>query len=160
MDDFDFYRLYKTLHVLSVILLAGGVGIESVIGPLMARATSVQELRAYARLSRIAELYIMLPAFLLIAGFGYATAGRINLDIDTTWLLIAQIVFYAAVVISVGYLMQVSLGLWRKVKDLPDGPVPAALARELANPLPGLMGALLTVALVFIVYLMVAKPSW
>jgi len=27
MDDFDFYRIYKTLHVLSVIMLGGGIAI-------------------------------------------------------------------------------------------------------------------------------------
>ena len=38
MDDFDLYRLLKTLHVLSVLMLGSGIVVESLLGPLMARA--------------------------------------------------------------------------------------------------------------------------
>jgi hypothetical protein len=160
MDDFDFYRLYKTLHVLAVMLMAGGIAIESVIGPLMAKAPSVQELRAYARLSRMAGMFLIAPGALFTAGFGYATAGRGDIDVDETWLLISQVIFYIAVFVGIGFLMQASRQLWNHVKDLPDGPVPAAVRSEAANPLPAILGGMLTIGFIFIVYLMVAQPAW
>ncbi len=160
LEDYDFYRLYKTLHVLSVMLLAGGITIETVLGPLLARATSIQQLRAYTGISRIAENFIILPSVILIAGLGYATAGRGNIDLDTTWLLIGQVVFYVAALIAIGFLRTVSIRLDNRVRALPDGPVSPELAKELSNPLPAVLGGLLTAGFVFILYLMVAKPGW
>ena len=55
MSDFDWYRLFKTLHVLSVVALGGGFVLEGIAGPLVARARTVQEVRAYARLIYISE---------------------------------------------------------------------------------------------------------
>ena len=160
MDDFDFYRLYKTLHVLSVIALGGGIAIETVIGPLMVKARSVQELRAYTRLSRIAENYVILPAVLFVTGFGYATAGRLNIDLETTWLFIAQILTLVAAVMSIGYLRLASGKINRIARETPEGPVPESVMREMKNPGPPIVGGLLTIVFVFIVYLMVAKPDW
>ena len=50
MDDFDLYRLFKTLHVISVVMLGGGFVLEGICGPLVARAKTMGEVRAYARL--------------------------------------------------------------------------------------------------------------
>ena len=47
MDDFDSFHLFKTVHVLGVVMLAGAIAIEGVAGPLMKRASSVQELPRY-----------------------------------------------------------------------------------------------------------------
>jgi uncharacterized membrane protein len=160
VDDFDFYRLFKTLHVLAVILLGGGIIIETAVGILMARASGVQELRAYTKLSTVAEKYVMLPAYVLIAGFGYATAGRANIDVDVTWLMIAQILFYIAVAVSVLYLLRASMQIDRLARAAPDGPLIAEIAAELKKPGPPIAGGLLTLIYVFIVYLMVAKPAW
>jgi uncharacterized membrane protein len=160
VDDFDFYRLYKTLHVLAVIYLGGGIAIETIIGPFLARATSVQELKVLTRISRTTELFVNLPALFLIAGFGYAVAGRANLDLDVTWLLLGQIIFYVAAVVALGYLGIGALILHGRVARLEDGPIPKEMARQLKNPLPPIVGALLTVAYVFIVYLMVSQPDW
>jgi uncharacterized membrane protein len=160
MDDFDFYRLYKTLHVLSVALLAGGITIETVIGPLLPRAGSVQELRAYTRVMKIAENFIILPATLLVIGFGYATASRLNIDLDVTWLLFGQILTYAAAIISLAYLRTAALRADRMARAAPDGPVPEELVRETKNPGPAIVGTLMLIIFIFIVYLMVAQPAW
>ena len=160
MSDLDFIRIYNTLHVLSVALLAGGITIDTVVGPLMVRATSVQELRAFTRLSRIAEDYIMLPAFLLIVGFGYATAGRQDRDLGDTWLLVAQILTFIAAAGVIGYLRSASLRVDRLARAVPDGPVPESLTRAMKNPGPPIVGTILTVGFVFILYLMVAQPRW
>ena len=161
MDDFDFYRLYKTLHMLAVILLGGGIIVESLIGPMLPRAQSVAALKTLARVGRSTELFCTLPSLLLIPGFGYATAARADIDLATTWLLIAQIVFWIAALISVFFLSLAMLRLHRRVEALPDSAeIPADVREMVDNPVPAILGGLLAIAYVFLVYLMVAKPAW
>ncbi len=160
MDEIDFFRLYKTLHVLAVALLAGGITIETVVGPLMARATTVQELRAFTRVSRIAENFCILPGLLLAIGFGYAMTGNdFGPELNVTWLLLSQILAFVALVLAVGYLRTASLKIDRRARETPDGAVPEELRRNLKNPGPPIVGAVLTVIFVFIIYLMVVQPA-
>jgi hypothetical protein len=126
----------------------------------MTKARSVQELRAYTKLSRISENFIILPGVFLVIGFGYATAGRLNLSLDATWILLGQILTYAAAIMSIGYLRMASAKIDRLAREAPEGPVPDDVMREMRNPGPPLIGAALTFVFVFIVYLMVAKPAW
>ena len=160
MDDFDIYRLFKTLHVISVALLAGGFVLEGIIGPLVARARTVQEVRVYARLMHISENYLSIPAAIAIAVFGYATADRLGIRLDVTWLALGQILFYAIVVLALAVLRPAASRLLRLAEAAPDGPVPPELAAQLRQPLPAIIGAVTSVAFVFVIYLMVSKPDW
>jgi uncharacterized membrane protein len=160
VDDFDWFRLFKTLHVLSVIVLVGGAIMESIIGPIVAKARSVQEVRAYALLLYISENYLSLPAAIAIAVFGYLTADRAGYDLDTTWLLLGQILFYSIAVIAITVLRPAANRLYSLAKAAPDGPVTPEIVAELRKPLPAMMGALVGLMFIFIVYLMVARPDW
>ena len=161
MDDFDLYRLFKLLHVLAAIALVSGGIMEAIIGPIAARATSMQEVRAYARLVYISENYLSLPAAVAIAVFGYLTADRIGYDFfNTTWLLLGQIVFYTIAAIGLGVLRPAANRLYRLAREAPDGPVTPEVAAELAKPLPAIGGAATGLLFVAIIYLMVAKPAW
>ena len=160
MDDFDWYRLFKTLHVIAVVALAGGAIMEGIIGPLLARARSVQEVRAYALLIYISENYLSIAAAVALAVFGYLTADRIGYDLGTTWLLLGQILFYAIVVIALTVLRPAANRLYGLVKNTPDGPVTPEIAAQLSKPLPAIAGTLTGILFVFIIYLMVAKPAW
>jgi hypothetical protein len=88
VDDFDFYRLFKTLHVISVVLLGGGVVLEALAGALVARVRSVQEVRALAWMIYISENYLSIAAAIGIVVFGYLTADRLDLILGTTWVLL------------------------------------------------------------------------
>jgi uncharacterized membrane protein len=160
VDDFDLYRLFKTLHVMSVILLGSGIMIQNVAGPLLPRMQSVQAVRALAQVMNIGEKFLIFPAFVLLAIFGYLTADRVNYSLDLTWLLIGQILFYIAVVISVLYLRAATDHLVHAANAAPDGPVPAEITAEMKKPGPAIVGSALTLVYFFIVYLMVAKPDW
>jgi uncharacterized membrane protein len=160
MDDFDFYRLYKTLHIVFVAMLAAGVGVELLAGPVVARLKTVQEIRPVAHMMVIAETFMILPASVFLAGFGYATASRANIDLDETWLLLSQILLAAAILTGLFVLRPAAVKLSRAVDTAPDGPIPDDIAAELRNPVPAIAGTALTLVFVFIVYLMVAKPSW
>ena len=160
MDDFDWYRLFETLHMLSVILLGGGIAIQNVAGPMLPKVKSVQEVRALAAMMRTADNFLIVPAVVLLTVFGYLTADRANYDLDLTWLFLGQILFYAAVVISFTYLRGATNRLNRMAQAAPDGPVTADLTDEMKKPGPAILGTLLTLIFIFIVYLMVAKPGW
>src|SRR6266536_2240930 len=128
MSDFDWYRLFKTLHVFAVVALGGGFVLEGISGPLVARARSVQEVRAYARLIYVSENFLSIPAAIALAVFGYATANKADLSLSMTWLALGQVLFYAIVVLAVIFLRPAANRLHRLAQAAPEGPVPSDLA--------------------------------
>jgi uncharacterized membrane protein len=160
MDDFDLYRLFKTLHVIAVVILGGGGIMEALVGPYLARAASMQEVRAYARLVYLSENYLSIPAAIAIAVFGYMTADRIGYDLEATWLALGQLLFYVIVAIGLGLLRPAANRLWSLVQAAPDGPVTPEVAAQLAKPLPAIGGAATGLLFLAIIYLMVVKPDW
>jgi uncharacterized membrane protein len=69
------------------------------------------------------------------------------------------VLFWAAVAVGIGLLMPGALKTARRAAELPDGPIPDHLRREMERPIFPALGMLLTVAFVVIVYMMVAKPD-
>jgi uncharacterized membrane protein len=160
VDDADLYRLFKTLHVISVVLLGGGFVLEGICGPLVARARSVQEVRAYARLMYISENYLSFPAAVGIAVFGYATAGVFDFDLSLTWLALGQALFYLIAILAIVVLRPAANKLHRLADATPDGPVTPEITAQLKQPLPAIIGAVTSVMFAFVIYLMVSKPGW
>jgi uncharacterized membrane protein len=160
MDDFDLYRLFKTLHVIAVIVLGGGFVLEGIVGALLPRVKTVQEARAYARLLYISENMLSLPAAIGIAVFGYAAADRIGYDLDLTWLLLGQVLFYAIAVLAIAVLRPAANRLYAMTLAAPDGPLTSEITAQMANVGPKIVGPVTTVMFVAIVYFMVSKPNW
>jgi uncharacterized membrane protein len=160
MDDFDLYRLFKTLHVIAALILGAGGIMEGIIGPIVAKAPTVQETRAYARLLYISENYLSIPAAIFIAVFGYAAADRGGVDLDTTWLLLGQVLFYIIVALGLGILRPAANKLYRMTREAPDGPITPEIVAQLKQPLPAIAGTATGFLFVAIIYLMVAKPNW
>jgi uncharacterized membrane protein len=160
MDDFDWYRLFKTLHVTSVVLLGGGFVLEGIVGALVARVSTVQEARAYARLLYISENYLSLPAAIGIAVFGYLTADRLDVSLSETWLALGQLLFYAIAVLAIVFLRTAANKLYALARQAPDGPLTPELTAQLRNRAPAIVGPVTSVMFVAIIYLMVAQPAW
>ena len=160
MDDFDLYRLFKTLHVIAVLILGGAGLMEGVIGPIVAKSQTVQETRAYAKLLYISENYLSIPAAIAIAIFGYATADRIGYDLDATWLILGQVLFYVIVALGLGILRPAANKLYRMTQAAPDGPITPEIVAQLKEPLPAIAGTGTALLFIFIIYLMVARPGW
>lgn len=159
MDDFDLYRLFKTLHIIAVILLGGGFVLEAIVGMRLSKLKTMQEVRAYACLLYISENYVSIPAAIAIAVFGYATADRFGYDLDVTWLALGQILFYALVVLALAVLRPAANRLYKMTRDAPDGPVTDEVATQMKNIGPMIVGPVSTVLFVAIIYLMVWRPS-
>jgi uncharacterized membrane protein len=160
MSDVDLYRLFKTLHVIAVVALGGGFVLEALAGPLVARARSVQEVRAYARMIYISENFLSPAAAVFIFIFGAATADRGNIDFDRTWLALGIVLFLAIVVLAVAFLRPAANRLHALAQAAPDGPVTAEIAAQLRKPAAPVVGAVTSVLFIFIIYLMVARPAW
>jgi uncharacterized membrane protein len=160
VDKYDFFRLFKTLHVIFVVLLGSGFVIETITGIWAGRARSIAELRVYARLIAFSENLLSPAAALGIAAFGYAAADRGGFDLGTTWLVLAQVLFLAIVVLALVFLRPAARRLDALAKAAPDGPVTLEIAAYLKSPLFPIVGTLVSVFFVFIIYLMVSKPAW
>ena len=159
MDTYDLYRLYKTLHVIAVIVLGGGFVLEAIAGPLVARAKTVGEVRAYARMMHFSETYLSLPAAVFVAGFGYATAAKIDLDFSLFWITLAQVLFYGLAILAIVFLRPAASKLLKLAEAAPDGPVTPEITAQLKRPLPMVIGPVVTLMFIVIVYLMVSKPG-
>jgi uncharacterized membrane protein len=153
------YETLKFLHIIAVVLLGGTALVDTLTGTMMPRAQTVVELRTLTRISRTNQ-FIAIASVVAIPVFGYLTAGEIDVALDTSWLLIAQVLFWIAVALGTLYLTPAALRLARKVEALTDGPVPEEIAKETRNPLFPVLGFTFTVFFVVIVYLMVAKPDF
>jgi uncharacterized membrane protein len=145
---------------MAVVVLGGGAIMESIVGPIVAKARSVQDVRAYALLLYISENYLSIPAAIAIAVFGYLTADRLDIALDTTWLLLGQLLFYAIVLIALAVLRPAAKRLYRLANEAPDGPVTPEIVAQLQQPLPAIAGAATGILFFVIIYLMVAKPDW
>lgn len=160
MDDFDLYRLFKTLHVVGVLIMGGAGVMEGLIGGILNRPSSVQEVRAYARLMYISQNFLSMPAALAIAISGYLTADRFGYDFNETWLVLGQVLFYTIVAIALLILRPAANELYRLTKDAPDGPVTPEILARLQKPLPAIFGMTTGLMFIALIYLMVARPAW
>ena len=160
MDDFDLYRIFKTAHVVAVLLLGSGFVMEAICGAMAARARTVQEVRVYARLLTFSENILSPVAAVTLAVFGYLTADRIGYSLDATWLLLGQVLFYGVSLLAIAVLRPAANELNRIAQAAPDGRVTPELTTQLKKPLPAIIGPVLSVVFVFIIYLMVARPAW
>jgi uncharacterized membrane protein len=152
------YLELKTLHVLAVIFLGGTIIVDALTGMTMPRLQTVAELRAITRLSRINQ-YLGITAAALVPIFGYLTANELSLSLTTGWVLVGQVLFYSAVGVGVFVLMPGALKTARRAAELPDGPIPEDVRKQMERPIFPVLGVVLTAVFVTIVYMMVAKPS-
>jgi uncharacterized membrane protein len=154
------YDVLKALHVLAVTMLAAGIGVESVVGPILGGATTLGQVKTLSRVSVAAEKFLIIPAAVLIPVFGYATAGKGDWDLGMTWLAIGQVLFYVAVAIGLGFLARGSFQLEGRVRDLQGDAIPPEIQQNLKNPLFPIFGALNTLLFIAIVVVMVTKPGY
>jgi uncharacterized membrane protein len=159
MDTYDLYRLYKTLHVIAVVILGGGFVLEAMAGPLIERAKTVGEVRAYARMMYFSETYLSIPAAIFVAGFGYATGSKLDVDYSKLWIALAQVLFYGLVVLALVFLRPAAKRLLTMAEAAPDGPVTPELKNYMAGRTPMVVGMIVTLMFLVIIYLMVSKPG-
>jgi uncharacterized membrane protein len=83
---FEFYALFKFVHVVAVIIWIGGVCALSVINARLTREQDRAVLMALLRQSGFYGAAIIAPAAVMTLIAGMATAGSAGLRFDSLWL--------------------------------------------------------------------------
>ena len=152
------YELFKTLHVLGVILLVGNVTV-SAVWKVFANRTRNPEVIAFAqRLITITDWSLTLAGIVLIIAGGYGASISIGQHpFATNWLVIGQMLFGVSGAIWAGILVPLQIRQARTARGFrAGGRIPEQYWTDSRRWL--FWGIVATVPLVAAVYVMVTKP--
>lgn len=151
------YTLFKTLHILGVVILVGNVTVTSV-WKVLADHTRQPSIIAFAqKLVTYTDWAFTVSGVVLIIVGGYGMAWVAGLNIfDVGWLFWSQVWFYAAGFVWLLILIPIQVAQARQARQFVDGrPIP--LSYRMLGWLWIAVGILSTLPLVRVLYLMVAK---
>lgn len=151
------YVLALFAHVSGAIGIFAGLGAYIFGAAALRRAQRVEQVRILAALMSAAGTVVVGGIVVLgIAGFYMAITAW---GIQATWIVVATISF---LLLAPGGLLVIDprvRAIAKQARDLPDGPLPPALARQVRAPVLG-AGLNVYVAVLFgIVFLMTTKPA-
>jgi uncharacterized membrane protein len=153
------YALFKTVHLIGVILLVGNVTITA-YWKVLADRTSDTRIVAHAQNGvTVADWLFTLAGIvlLMIGGYGAAAVAGWSLT-GPTWLVLGQVLFAVSGLIWLVILIPIQIRQARTVRALrDDSALPAPYRRDSRIWL--VWGILATVPLIAAIYVMVAKPQ-
>jgi hypothetical protein len=146
------------VHLLGVITLFGGIGLQQRGGTRLREATTVGEVRLWLGLLRPTGRMLPAAVVILLASGLYMTAEEWTLA--TPWIATAAVTVLAMAAAGAGVLGRRFRAIGIAAADTAEGPVPPELAGRLGAPgvwaaLSGVNGAGLGV-----LWLMTNKPGW
>jgi len=151
------YKVFKSLHIIGVVLLLGNVIVTGLWKSLADRTRAAPTV-AYAQRLVILTDWIFTGggiALILIGGYGMAGSAHLSL-LHTRWLFSGQALFGLSSLIWLFILLPVQAAQSRLAQRFAvDGEIPAAYWESSRRWLR--WGVLATVPLVIIVFLMVLK---
>jgi uncharacterized membrane protein len=154
------YEWLLFFHIVSVLLLVGGVATSTVLGIASTKTSDTNLLATLCGLSGKAENFVTIPGALATLVFGTWLVREGNWAMDA-WLIAAYVLFVIAFAIGGGVLGRHSQAVARKARELVEQGVgeSEALQREAAAPLTQVLGMVEIVILIVFIYLMVGKPG-
>jgi len=152
------FTVYKTIHVIGVVMLVGNVTATSIWKVFADRTGNVQIMAFAQRLVTITDWLLTVPGIVLIIAGGFGSAWAANISpFATAWLRASELLFVLAGVIWVAILVPTQIRQARSARDFAvSGIVPEAYRRDALRWL--WWGIIATVMLIAAVMLMVAKP--
>jgi hypothetical protein len=146
------------VHLLGVITLFGGIGLQQRGGTRLREATTVGEVRLWLGLLRPTGRMLPAAVVILLASGLYLTAQEWTLA--TPWIATAAVTVLAMVAVGAAVLGRRFRAIGIAAADAAEGPVPPEVAGLLRAPgvwaaLSGVNGAALGV-----LWLMTNKPVW
>lgn len=146
------------IHIVAVAGLFGAATTDIVLLSMMRRAKTVQELRMWSAAAETIERVFPVPVVLLLLSGGYLV-DKLNLSFSDGWIGWSALALLATV--PIGYFVNARrvMAIGSAAKSAPDGPLPAPLAGQAADPV--LFGAAHAMALgaVGIIWNMTTKPN-
>lgn len=152
------YALFKTLHILGLVLMLGNVTVTA-LWKVFADRTCKPQIMAFSQwLVTVTDFSFTLSGgFLMVIG-GYGAAYVGGLPITTPWLLVGQLMLGMAGAVWVGILVPIQIRQAAWARDFAiTGEVPAGYRKASSTWL--VWGLLSTVPLGIGMWVMVAKPN-
>jgi uncharacterized membrane protein len=155
----NFGEFLKLAHILFIIIgFSGAVGFH-VIMPMAARSTDLGFVRAALKIGFVFE-NLAFPGFVIGGLLGLWLSIYQNWDFgENSWLNISATIWLVAVVGSIAILRPGLRRLDRLANEAPGPDVPPELTAEFKKPLQLITPNLLTLAMLVVLFLMVAKPG-
>lgn len=171
------------IHLVGLALLAGGMGTEIAIMMMLRRAKSVQELRVWAGLGKIIDDFKLMPAavLVLVLSGGYLV-DKVGEEWSEGWISFSLLAVIVATAAGIAIIAPRFNAIGSAAGAASDGPVPAAIAGEVNDPLliaavhgnagllvaiiwnmsirPGSLGSILSVVLLAAVGVAAAYPAY
>jgi uncharacterized membrane protein len=151
------YAVYKTIHIVGVIVLVGNVTATAVWKVFADRSENPQVVAFAQRLVTLTDWMLTLPRILLIVvgGFGTAAKGGIP-PFSTTWLRVSELLFVVSGAIWALILVPIQLRQSRSARIFEFSvSVPASYRRDARRWL--WWGISATILLLIAVVMMIAK---
>jgi uncharacterized membrane protein len=171
------------VHLVGLAVLAGGMGLELTIITMLRRAKGTQEVGVWAGLGKMMDDFKLMPAaaLILVISGGYLV-DKVGEEWGEGWILFSLIAVIVASVAGFGVIAPRFKSIAEAASAGPDGPVPAAIAGQINDPLliasihgnamllvgiiwnmtirPGALGAILALVLLAAVGVAVAYPAY
>lgn len=152
------YKIALFIHVVSVLALFAAIGLELTELAALRRALTVEHVRAWARETAFVGRVFPLSAVVILATGIYMVAA--SWGANAAWAavsLLALVILGALGGAINGKRME---AIHEAAEAAPAGAVPAALRRQIADPVLRTSVQTMTAVALGIVYLMTIKPGW
>ena len=155
----NFGEFLKLAHILFVIIgFAGAIGFHAIM-PMAARSTDLAFVRAALKFGFVFE-NLAFPGFIVAGLLGLWLSIYQDWDFgENTWLNISATIWVVAVLGSLLILRPGLRRLDRLAREAPGPEVPSELSAEFRRPLQFITPNLLTLAMLIVLFLMIAKPG-
>lgn len=155
----DAFNLYKFVHILGIILLAGNITVTAVWKVFADRTHNAAIVAFGQRLVTGTDFGLTVPGIVLtiVGGYGAMIEAQYGFP-GPSWLLWSQIWFVAAGVIWLFILIPIQIKQARMAREFAEGDAVPAHYRTLARRWI-IWGLIATVPLVSALYLMIFKPG-
>jgi hypothetical protein len=145
-------------HVIGVVVLVAGIGLEVVATAAARRATTVAELRLAVRPAQALPA-IMPLATLLMTGCGLGLVGHDpDFHFGNAWVVAAIGIVVAISVVGGGFSGRPATRLLDAANAAPEGPLPPHLAALVRDPLLQATARITAIATVWAIWLMSVRP--
>lgn len=145
-------------HVIGVVVLVAGIGLEVYAVAAASRATTVAELRLAVRAARV--LPVMMPlSTLLMTGCGLAlVAHDPDFHFGDAWVVAAIGIVVAISVVGGGFSGRPATRLLDAANAAPEGALPPHLAALIRDPVLLASARITAIAAVWAIWLMSIRP--